>query len=380
MSDKISKLLGKLTGPELAKLQAYIPSGKDKHKDYIRLDAMECPYGFSQLGDELSAKWLEKIKGAEVNRYPAGLSDEMKNNLQRQLGIAPTLDILPGNGSDELILLLMLLCGVARGGKLLSPSPSFSMYQHVTQALGGKYVGVDLESDFSLDQDKFVAKIREEKPQLVFIAQPNNPTGNLFSPEVIRAAAEANADNGLVVIDRAYDFFCDKGGSGQDGTIYEEFPNLVELRTLSKIGMAGLRFGIVAAAGEVIGELNKLRLPYNVNVLSWLSIEFALQHLDEFKGWAAEIVAERDKLSKGLQGIDRSADKLEVFPSETNFIIFRLTGAGCDAQECQSKLAAAKVLVKSFDGYHPLTKNCIRVSIGSPQENEVFLRELRKIL
>lgn len=370
----ISSLLKKLVPPALADIQSYEPSG-NFGDDYARLDAMESPFGFRNLPADLQAKWLEIIKSAEVNRYPPRLSQSSIDSLKilSSYKDIEAVKLVAGNGSDELILLLMLLCAVARGGKVLSPSPSFSMYSHITKAIGGEFIGIELEQDFSLDLDKFEQAIQEHKPQVIFIAQPNNPTGNLFPEQVISMAAELNADNGLVVVDRAYDFFCPPNSSDKD---YSRYFNLVELHTLSKIGTAGLRFGFALGHPQVMDELAKLRLPYNINTLTGCSIEFLLQHLGQFRSWAGDIIDYRQEL---IQQMTDMADLgLEVFPSATNFILFRMQGV--DATKCYDYLKDNKVLTKNFSDYHPLLKNCIRASIGTPDENSRLIKQLRDFL
>ncbi|MCH9664496.1 MAG: aminotransferase class I/II-fold pyridoxal phosphate-dependent enzyme [Gammaproteobacteria bacterium] len=309
----------------------------------------------------------------------------MQSRLYDCLGIDKSMKFIAGNGSDELIMLLMLLCGTARGGKVLSPSPSFSMYRHLTQALGGEFIGVDLNADFTLDLDKFAEEIKKHRPQLVFLSQPNNPTGNLFPQEAAEIAAELLQASGLVVVDRAYEFFS-RSNDGNDGaanedssyskTLATKYPNLINLYTLSKIGVAGLRFGFAVGHKEVIHELSKLRLPYNINTLTCASIEFMTDNLSHFTKWADEIKESRDELSRQMMQMPG----IQVFPSSTNFLLFRLLGDANSAAACVDYLQQNKVLIKSFDGYHDSLKNCLRVSLGTADENSLFLKQLEAYL
>ncbi len=367
----ITQLLQKLTPATMAEVKPYTRSTLTAIEDYARLDAMEAPYTFQDLPDSLQQKWLDTIKHTEANRYPPQLSQVAINKLYKFLNLPEGMGFIPGNGSDEIIMLLMLLCGTARGGKVLSPSPSFSMYGHLTKALGGEFIEVDLENDFTLDLNKFAQAIKEHKPQLVFLAQPNNPTGNLFSNEAVKLAAELLSDSGLVVVDRAYEFFLKELDVSGD---YTKQANVVNLYTLSKIGLAGLRFGFAATGGEIIHELSKLRLPYNINSLTCASIEVMADNLDCFRKHADNIITNRDELISELEKLDG----IQIFPSSTNFILLRLLGGS--SAECFKYLQQHKVLVKDFDGYHHLMQNCLRVSIGKPEENTLFLKNLSAYL
>ena len=378
----ISAIIKKVVPPEIQQANAYVPVQADKSA--ARLDAMENAYGFQDLSPSLFDLWLERLKNIEVNRYPLSWTDELQTRLKEEFAIpssasssispsvspsiSPSVSLMPGNGSDELILLLILLCGGSKA-RVLSPSPSFSMYSHLTNVLGGKFIEVDLQEDFSLNLDSFRAAIEDNDPALIFIAQPNNPTGNLFAPQALEIALAKS--NGLVVVDRAYDFFC--SSSNPLSPDITQHPNMVELRTLSKIGMAGLRFGFAAAHPEVIDQLNKLRLPYNINSLTLQSILFAMDNIQYFLQWAAETVAQRDDLYHKMKEISA----IETYPSETNFLLFRSNTL--DAATISEKLKDNKVLIKNLDKYHPLLRNCLRVSIGSPQDNELFFNQLKRL-
>lgn len=364
----ITQLLQRLTPATLAEVEPYSRSTLSAMEDYARLDAMEAPYSFKDLPADLQQTWLEKISNVEANRYPPQLSQTTIDKLHKFLKIPESLSFIAGNGSDELIMLLMLLCGTARGGRVLSPSPSFSMYRHLTKALGGEFIEVDLEEDFTLDQNKFIEAIKKHKPQLIFLAQPNNPSGKLFSAETINIAAELLKDSGLVVVDRAYEFFLKQEDVLAD---YTKHANLINLYTLSKIGFAGLRFGFAVANKEIIYELSKLRLPYNINSLTCASIEVMADNLDCFRQYADNIVEGRDELMQQLGNLEQ----IQVFQSCTNFILLRLLGSK-SSSACVKYLQQHKVLVKDFSDYHPLMHNCLRVSIGKPEENSLFLKNL----
>lgn len=359
--------ISKLIAPNIQKIKAYTPIQADR--SYIRLDAMESPCGFTDLPPNIYSKWLESLRHIEVNRYPLSWSNDIELRLKDTLNLCKSVSILPGNGSDELIMLLIILCG-GTGVKVLSPSPSFSMYSHITNVLGGRFIGVNLNKDFSLDSDLFIKAIKQHTPNIIFISQPNNPTANFFPEYLIKIALEESS--ALVVIDRAYDFFCHPINSPTLNVT--KYPNLVEIRTLSKIGMAGLRFGFASACPELIKELNKVRLPYNINILTKQSILFALDNISYFLQWSEDTVARRNHLYSKLQQIN----EIEVYPTETNFLLFKSKNLASNI--ITQKLKEKKILIKNLNDYHPLLQNCLRVSIGNNKENELFLQQFKKLL
>jgi histidinol-phosphate aminotransferase len=229
-----------------------------------------------------------------------------------------------------------------------------------------RFVGVPLNADFTLDAGRFIAAIEAEKPALIFIAYPNNPTGNAYPEEdiarIIRAAP------GLVVVDEAYFAFAGKSFLPR----LAEFPNLVVMRTVSKIGMAGLRLGYAAAAPELVTEFDKLRPPYNINVITQAVAASLLGHMDVFDDQAARIRAERTRVAAALATLPGA----HPFPSEANFILARFA----DAPALFDALKARRVLVKNLHGSHPLLGQCLRFTIGTPDENGRLLEALGQAL
>ena len=218
----------------------------------VKLDANESPYGF--------ADGYKVLKSVKTNRYPDPEAKTLKRLLAKEWGIRPA-NILQGNGSDELIYYLI----TAFGGPVLYPVPTFSMYGIIAQALGEKGIGIPLEADFDLDGDSMAVAIRREKPKLIFLSSPNNPTGNCFSSEKMLQIIESTSSKSLVIVDEAYHpFASEKGFLPMLG----DYRNLVIMRTLSKIGLAGLRVGFLIASEEIIEQVNKVRLPFNLNALS----------------------------------------------------------------------------------------------------------------
>ncbi len=325
--------------------------------DAVKLDAMENPYA---LPDELRDAWLAHLRRVDFNRYPDASAACLKHALLQRFPMPDGWDVLLGNGSDEIIQ--MLCMAVARpGAAVMAPDPSFVMYRHLAVACQLRFCPVPLTANFELDADGFVAAIRQERPPLIFLAQPNNPTGNLFDPAALRAICAAAT--GLVVIDEAYIAFA----GGDSLAIAQEFDNVVLMRTLSKWGLAGLRLGFLQGPAELLAELDKLRLPYNVNVLTQASVEFALQHGSVFDDQVELLCEQRGLLAEALAALPGT----QVFPSAANFLLVRQSAA--QAAQVLQALSEADVLIKNLDGGHPALAGCLRPSVGTPAENERLL-------
>jgi histidinol-phosphate aminotransferase len=272
------------------------------------------------------------------------------------------MDILLGNGSDEIIQLLAL--AVAKpGAVLLSIEPSFVMYKMIATFVGMKYVGVPLAGDFSLDLSATLDAIKHEQPALVFLAYPNNPTGNSFDADAIKQIIEAAP--GLVVVDEAYYAFA------RDSFIphLAHYDNLLVMRTFSKLGMAGLRLGFLAGAAAWLGQLEKLRLPYNVGVLPQLVAAKLLAHHDVLLAQAESIKQERAKLLAALSAVNG----VYAYPSDANFILFRVARA----KQVFEGLKQRGILIKNLNGGHPALVDCLRVTVGTADENQKFIAALQ---
>jgi histidinol-phosphate aminotransferase len=326
----------------------------------VKLDAMENPYHWpAALIDE----WLEVLRAVELNRYPdpgaAALTAQLKTNMR----VPDGMQVVLGNGSDELIQMLAL--AVADSDRvILAPEPTFVMYRMIARFAGMQYRGVPLGEDFSLDVDAMLAAIAESRPAIVFLAYPNNPTGTLFSREAVEAVI--GAAPGLVVVDEAYAPFTDASFMTRLG----EFPNLLVLRTVSKMGLAGLRLGLLAGPPAWLGEIDKVRLPYNINVLTQASGLFALQHRSVLDEQTGQLRRDREQLFNTL----RAMDALQVYPSEANFILFRVPAG--QGRAVFDGLRARGVLVKNLDGAGGRLRDCLRVTVGTPAENAAFLEAL----
>jgi histidinol-phosphate aminotransferase len=352
----------RLVRPEIRGLKAY-------HVPYasglIKLDAMENPYTWPE---ELRRDWLDLLAGVDVNRYPDPLGTELQGALRGAMGVPEDMGLLLGNGSDELIQMLALTV-TGSGRKVLSVDPGFVMYRMIALFAGMGYVGVSLNAgDFSLDLPKVMEAMEREQPALLFLAYPNNPTGNLFDEaavtEIIAAAP------GLVIIDEAYAPFTDESFMSRLG----QWPNLLVMRTVSKMGLAGLRLGLLAGPPIWLDEINKTRLPYNINVLTQVSAAFALRHRAVFDDQTSRIRRERTRLFAALSDLEG----VTPYPSDANFILTRCPQGR--AGDVFQWLRTRGVLVKNLHGAHPLLADCLRVTVGKPGENDAFLRALQAVL
>jgi len=346
--------------PEIQHIEAYhVPDPGNA----IKLDAMENPY---QWDAALIEEWLNILRIATLNRYPNSDARDVKQQLRTVMHVPDTMDIVLGNGSDELVQMLILALNWD-GGVLLVPEPSFVMYRHLAQVAGMQYIGVPLEAnDFKLDMFAMLEAIEIHQPALVFLASPNNPTGNMFVTEDIESIIETTP--GVVVLDEAYAPFVDTSFMSRLG----EYPNLLVTRTVSKLGLAGLRLGFLAGSPEWIKQINKVRQPYNINVLTQLTATFALQHYAMFEEQTRRVKADRAKLFEQLNTLSG----VHAWQSQANFILFRVT----DAEDIFNELKEKGILIKCVHGRHPLLDNCLQVTVGTPVENQAFLQALTEIV
>ncbi|HLF38873.1 MAG TPA: histidinol-phosphate transaminase [Burkholderiales bacterium] len=328
----------------------------------VKLDAMENPY---RLPLELRSRLAQLVEAAALNRYPDPVAGALKARLRRALAVPDGMELLLGNGSDELIQMLAL-AGAKPDAAVLGVEPSFVMFRRLATVAGARYVGVDLRADYSLDTERLLAAIALHRPGLVFIAYPNNPTGNLFDAGLIERIIEAAP--GLVVVDEAYHAFAGASFIPR----LARHPNLLVMRTLSKLGLAGIRLGALIGPGRWIGQLDKVRLPYNVSTLTQIVASEVLQHEAVLTDQAAAIKLERSRLLRGLQ----RAPGVTAYPSDANFILFRVS----HAERVFDGLKRRGVLIKSLHGSHRLLAECLRVTVGTPDENTAFLTALTQTL
>ena len=348
--------LDQLIRPEIRALRAYHVQNAI---GMIKLDAMENPYA---LPESLRGEIARIAADAPYNRYPDASAEQLKSSLRATFSIADKHALVLGNGSDELIILLAMLMAKP-GAAMLGVEPSFVMYRMIATFVGMRYASLDLGADFSLPRDALLQAIEREQPALIFLAYPNNPTGNSFSAADIETIVK-NAP-GLVVIDEAYHPFAQK-------TFLDRLPdydNLLVMRTLSKLGLAGLRVGFVAGAANILDQLEKLRLPYNINVLSQRIAACVLDHYAAVEQQAAHIRADRAHLMAALAALDG----VDCFTSETNFILIRVE----NADAIHEKLKKSRILIKNLNGSHALLHNCLRITVGTPDENRALVDALQ---
>ncbi len=330
----------------------------------IKLDAMENPYTWPE---SLVAEWLEQLRYVELNRYPDPYAIQLTQSLRTLNKIPTDSGILLGNGSDELIQLLLM--ALPTGSKVLAPEPSFVMYKQICLSLELDYHGISLSPEtFELDLPAFLAAIEKYQPALIFIAYPNNPTGNLFNPESIHHIIQTAP--GLVVIDEAYAPFANASFLPN----LTDYPNLILMRTVSKLGLAGLRLGYMAGAAALIDQLNKIRLPYNINTLTQVSAEFALTNHQVFEQQTDLICAERTRVMQELNALPG----IFAFPSAANFILFRTPKD--TAETLFNSIKQKGILIKILASQGGLLIDCLRVTIGTPDENQQFLQALSSSL
>lgn len=357
INDQIKKIIK----PAILDAKAYhVPDAND----FIKLDAMENPYVWPA---EIKSAWSTYMEQAELNRYPDASTSELREKLAETLNIPDDIAMMFGNGSDELIQIIMLALNKS-SNVIMAPEPGFVMYPLLSSLLELNYVGVPLQDDFSLDLDAMLKLIEEREPAVIFIAWPNNPTGNMFDQEAIEMVIKATS--GLVVIDEAYHVFAQKSMM----SCLQKYPNVLLMRTLSKLGLAGLRLGILFGARAWIDELEKLRLPYNIGTLNQLSANFILDNISMLEQQAEQIRTDRSFVFDELQNING----VEAWSSEANFILFKVAEKG--AEYVHAELLKHKILIKLSHGAHPLLENCLRVTIGTKEENDIFLSKLKEIM
>lgn len=355
------QLIEKLIRPEIRDMQAYHVQSSE---GLVKLDMMENPY---VLPDDLRKKWLEKIKPVNVNRYPDPTASQVKTQLIEQLQLKKPQTVMFGNGSDELIQIVIQALS-ADAGPIMSVSPTFVMYSVLATVTGKRYVDVPLNLDFSLDCDAMLLAIDAHKPSCVFLAYPNNPTGNLFAEEEVEKII--NAISGLVIVDEAYLPFAGK-------TLIDwlnKYENLLVMRTMSKAGLAGLRFGMLFADESWIEQFEKIRLPLNINSLTQASVEFSLENIDFFEDNAEKIVEERSRVHYQLAQLKG----LVVYPSDANFILFKSTEI--PATQVFEGLLERHILIKCLHKPGTMLEECLRVTIGTQRENNLFLDSIKEIV
>lgn len=358
MPDNLS---AKLFRPELLSMSAYHVADA---ANYIKLDAMENPYSWPE---SIQQAWLETLKTCALNRYPDPEAKALAAVLRSSNAISEHAGLILGNGSDEIIQILLM--ALDPQASVLSVEPSFVMYKQIALSLGLNYCGIPLrEDDFGLDLPAMLNAITALQPALIFLAYPNNPTGNLFDTASILAILAAAP--GLVVIDEAYAPFAEASFLH----LLAEHDNLLVMRTVSKLGLAGLRLGFLAGNPEILTELNKIRLPYNINCLTQSTAEFALNYGEFLLDQTKDICQQRTVVFNALQAMDQ----IYAYPSAANFILFRTLDISAD--QVFTALKQQGILIKNLSRQGGVLTNCLRVTIGTESENLAFLQALKNAL
>lgn len=351
-------MLHQIIRSDIQEMTAY--SVADVPSSCIKLDAMEMPYRYPE---ELKARLGRLLAEAPENLYPNPAASGLQEALRQAFGISDKADIALGNGSDELIQLLTMLV-TKPGAKVLALEPSFVMYRHNAKLFGLEYIGVPLNEDFTMNLPAVLSAIETHQPALVFVAYPNNPTGVCFKREEVQALVDAAP--GIIVVDEAYGAFSGDSFLPQAGSR----SHLVVMRTLSKIGFAGLRIGYAAGHPLVMRELAKIVPPYNMNQLSLAAAKFALQNRAWIDRHIDILKQERSRLSEAFSDLG-----MKVFSSEANFITVKVN----DAVKVFETLRQNNILIKKLHGTHPLLEQCLRITVGTPEQNDAVLNVLKKI-
>jgi histidinol-phosphate aminotransferase len=350
---------------DVRKLAAYhVPDSTG----FVKLDAMENPY---TLPEDLRVALGHRLAEVAMNRYPVPSYSELKAKICSKLGVPAGFDVVLGNGSDELISMISIACSKP-GAKVLAPLPGFVMYGMSAQFAGSEFVGVPLNVDFTLDKVAMLAAIEQHTPAVTYLAYPNNPTGNLFDAEDMAEIIRTVGDTGVVVVDEAYQPFAQSSFMPR----LAEFPNLIVMRTVSKLGLAGIRLGYMSGNSALLAQFEKVRPPYNINVLTQAAAEFVLDHANVLDSQAAALRNARTELANALEALPG----VEVFPSSANFLLIRVKTSKTDGNKVFSALLDHKVLIKNVGKMNALLENCLRVTVSTPEENTLFLDALKASL
>lgn len=339
------------------RIQSLKPYHVENFDCQIKLHANESPLPPPDKG----LSFLSKLpKDLQLNRYPDPDSNKLRQTLAQRLAV-PVEKLIVGNGSDELIqFILQVFCGP--GDVIAFPDPTFAMYSIIGQGMGLKSAGYPLDEKWDFEAAPFLEFVEEHNPKVILFSYPNNPTGNCFSEKAIKKVIEKFT--GIVVVDEAYYDFSGKTFVGE----MENHNNLIVLKSLSKIGMAGLRVGYGIADPEIISQFNKVRLPYNSNSISQYLAEKLLNNFPAIQKQIDVIKEERGRMLEKLSAMEF----ITVYPSDSNFILFQTQK---DPAKIFQALAEKGILIRNLAG-HPRLQNCLRVTIGTKEENDKFLQQV----
>ncbi|AGF48054.1 histidinol-phosphate aminotransferase [Candidatus Kinetoplastibacterium oncopeltii TCC290E] len=336
-----------------------------KSANYIKLDAMESPY---DLPEDILEHIITNLRKVKLNRYPNTDKSQLIRTIKNKFNIPDESDLLFGNGSDELIHLIIQSC-CKPGDTVLSPSPSFVFFEMASQFNHAKFIKVNLTDDLQLDTSNMLKSIKQHSPKIIFLAMPNNPTGGLWNDNDVLSII--NIAPGLVIIDEAYYAFNKKSWMNR----LHELSNVLILRTVSKIGLAGIRFGYLAGHPKWINQINKIRPPYNINVLTESVILSILDNKHILDEHSNQILLNRIKLSESLKKLNN----VKVYDSYGNFVLVKFDKS-ISATNVFNELKLSNILVKDLSDSHALLSNCLRLSIGTNSENDLLIKTISKII
>lgn len=358
-----------LLRPELASVRAYAPQPvrPPEGKRLVVLDANESPW---PLPDEATALVSEHVARIGVHRYPDARARRLRSLVAERVPAEPD-EIVFGAGSDECITLLATAFSRPRAGldavTLLAPEPGFVMFRHAALVHGLRFVGVPLDPSFDLDLDATLFAIDRDRPSLLFFASPNNPTARTLSDDRLRRVLD-HARDALVILDEAYAPFANRTYTSWR----REFPNLAIMQTLSKVGLAGIRCGWIVLPAPLAAEIEKVRSPYNLSSLTQAVAELALTELrPHLDAAVARVLDERSRLTSRLGALG-----FAVRPSDANFLWVHVPGA---AGELHRALASRGVLVRAFAGTTGVAAEHVRITVGTPEDNDALLAALAEI-
>ena len=341
-----------------------MPSYDGVEKDYrIKVNANECNLNLPPIVEERVMSRLSRIA---FNRYPNYEYDSLREQIAENFSVDKE-QILIGGGSSEIIEKIFYSFGGSRFNKIVYPQPSFSMYKIYAKSAEGVPVQFDLDDDYNLNVDKYISLVKRKKASLAVVCNPNNPTGNVLTVEEIEEIAKSISDiDCAFLVDEAYIEFY--GKSSVD--LVKKYPNMIVARTFSKAyGLAGARVGYMIANREVTKMIEKSFMPYHMNTLSLATADIVYQMRDEFQSRINMMISERDRMSEQLKNLPQ----LKIFPSATNFLLIRYA----KAIQLNEWLESLDIGVRSF-GSNPYLENCLRISMGTPEENDEVFKVIKK--
>ena len=363
MSEQLKNLIQTRFRQDIVSMHAYAVQDST---GMVKLDAMENPH---RLPADLQQQLGERLGALALNRYPDGRVNDLRSALAAYADMPAGFGLMLGNGSDELISLLALVCDV-KGAKILAPLPGFVMYAMSAQLQGLEFIGVDLTADFELDVPAMLAAIKTHQPAITYLAYPNNPTANLWDDAaMVHIIAAVGEQGGLVVVDEAYQPFSSKTYLDVIRANPTAHQHVLLMRTLSKFGLAGVRLGYMMGPQALITEVDKVRPPYNISVLNYECALFALENKDVFAAQAMELIDQRAMLFDALSGIPN----VKAFKSDANMMLLRVP----DPQKTFDGMKARGVLIKNVSKMHPLLAGCLRLTVGTSEENATMVAAIK---